>query len=415
MKHTFLLLACCCAALLASAQTTRTLTGFVVDAKTGDALPFVAISLKSAHSGIVSNEGGKFDFQIPIEINNDTLLFNSFGYRRAAIALSAIEGPLSIRLQQNILQLQEVEVRPQPAAFYVLMALRKFKQNYPSQAFQSIAYFRENVTENNAFVQFDECVFKTYCPNFTDTVQNQDQLLLHRRTETLEEVQFMKKERDKAEKKKQETGKESKQTIDIDLTSALGGPKNILKSARLDKENASYLDSTQLKEYSFAFAKPSSYDQSEVMVIEFKSKGKVDHVRESGKLYLDRNSLAIIRIESSGDLVIPILIKPVLFMVGLSIENPSFVSTVIFQQADNHWYPQQIQNKMNFELERRHWFGKNEHSIFDIDQAYVVNQLRLNNVAPIPADKRFKGSDDMDKEVHNDENIKWETVNVIKR
>ncbi len=413
MKKLLPTLLCLCLAFI-SAKAQKTISGFVVDAANGAALEFVPIALKHQMIGVVSNEGGKFDIIIPESASNDTLLISAFGYKPFIVPVQGIEGPLSIRLQTSINQLQEIEVRPLPPAHYVLLALRRFKQNYPSKAFESTAYYREKVTENKNFIAFNEGVFKTYCPNFTDTTRNQDQLMLYRRAENIEEMSFMKKERDRDEKRKEE-GKKKKSNVSIDIADSFSGPNDILKSSRLSATSSSYLDSTELKEYEFSWDKSTFYNNEEVMVINFKSKGKVDHLREIGKLFIERNSLAIVKIENSGDMIIPVLLRPILFMYGLGIENPSYNKNVYFQRVGDLWYPQQIQFDAHLEITKRRMFAKNDVSVFDIDQAYVVNKLRIDKVQAIPTEKRYKQGEDLQKQIHNDENLTWEKVNGIKR
>lgn len=396
-------------------QSSRLITGSVVDAAKGNALPFVALSLKKNLSGTISNEEGRFEFFVPADLKLDTLQISSFGYKRTLIPLSAVEGPLTIFLQENIQLLKEIDVRPLPPDFYVLQALRRFPKNYPSQPFQALAYYREKLLENKLIVQENEGVFKTYCPNFTDTVQNQDQLLLYRQAEQPAQLQFMKKERDKAAEKENKTGKKSNSGVDIDLAGSFSGPSSVLAASKLNKDNANFLDSTKLSSYVFKFAKPNTYDQAELMVIQFKSKGKVEHLREEGTLFIDRNSLAIVRIENAGDFVVPILLRPILFLYGIGIDNPTYTKTVSFQQVEGQWYPGQVWNEVNIEMTRRHLFSKNEHSRFEIEQAYVVNKLRIEKAKPIPPEYRMKDAKELEKSVHNDENLNWESVNKIKK
>lgn len=400
--------------LVINVQAQRQISGYVVDAANGNALEYVPLALKQQMIGTVSNEGGKFDLQIPESAQADTLVFSAFGYKPFKVPVAAINGPLSIRLQSSINQLKEVEVRPLPPVNYVLMALRRFKTNYPNTPYQSLAYYREKILENKSFIQFDEGVFKTYCPNYTDTIRNQDQIVLYRRADDIQDLAFMKKERERDEKRIEE-GKKKKSHVHIGVADQFSGPQDILKSSKISANAASYLDSTKLDEYTFSWDKSTFYNNEEVMVIIFKSKGKVEHIREQGKLYIERNSLAIVKIENDGDMIIPVLLRPVLFALGLGIENPSFIKEVSFQHVGDTWYPQQIQLFVKFEITKRRMFAKNDVSAFEVDQAYVVNQLKIENVKPIPVEKRFKPGTELEKQVQNDEGLSWEKVNMIKR
>ena len=219
-------------ATVISVQAQRQISGYVVDAANGNALEFVPLALKQQMIGTVSNEGGKFDLLIPESAQGDTIVFSAFGYKPFKVPVAAITGPLSIRLQSSINQLKEIEVRPLPPVNYVLMALQRFKTNYPNTPYQSVAYYREKIMENKSFIQFDEGVFKTYCPNYTDTVRNQDQILLYRRADDIQDLAFMKKERERDEKRIEE-GKKKKSHVHVGITDQFSGPQDILKSSKI--------------------------------------------------------------------------------------------------------------------------------------------------------------------------------------
>ncbi|MBX3164296.1 MAG: hypothetical protein KF900_07420, partial [Bacteroidetes bacterium] len=309
--------------------------------------------------------------------------------------------------------------------YYIKLAVLNIKNNYPKTPFVSEAYYREKALENKNFLQCDEGVFKTYCPNYLDTTKSQHQLLLYKQEKDIKEVQFMSKERDKAEAKqkkheekatkKGEAAPEKKgSNVNIDIANSFGGPENSLKASQITKPER-FLDTLEFKHYEYSFAKSTSYNNSELMVIDFKTKKKVDHVRESGKIYIDVASHAFVKIESAGDFVIPAIIKPILFFAGLGIDNPTFSESLEFQPAQGKWYPKNIQFYLDFKIVKRRMFAANDRSDFEIEQVYTVNKLQIENVLPIAAEKRFNSNKPMEEQVHNDENISWEGINIIKK
>ena len=151
------------------------------------------------------------------------------------------------------------------------------------------------------------------------------------------------------------------------------------------------------------------------MVIDFSSRGKVDHLRENGKIYLDAKSMAIIRFESSGEIVIPVVLRPIIFLYGIGIENPTYVKNIVFQEVSGKWYPQNFQYNIDLKLTNRHWFAPNEHSDFEIEQVFVVNKTKVEKLDPIPANKKFDSKKDMSSQVFNDDGLSWEGLNIIKR
>lgn len=402
----------------ALAQAKRIISGSITDANTKEALAFVSVSLKKQLIGSLSNEEGKFDLRLSEEFESDTLVISYLGYKAQYIALKNIKGELNIKLVESAVDLKEVVVRPWTADFYIRMAMRRIPKNYPDKPFVTEAYYREKIMENQKPIRFDEGVFKTYYPKYIDTLKTQSQLLLYRRINKPEEIAFMSKERKKKAEKNKRKGKDTTATggLQIDLGDSFGGPENILKSSDITKNPDNFLDTNKLRSYRFEFAKSGTLNSSELMIITFESKGKVEHVRESGKIYIDVASLAIVKVESSGSFVIPVLIKPIIFLYGIGIENPTYESKTEYRQINGKWYPSSTQNYIDIHLTNKHWFDPDEHSLFQIEQVFGVNKTQTESANPIPINKRFKAQNkDLNAQVHNDENLKWDEVNIIKR
>jgi hypothetical protein len=229
----------------------------------------------------------------------------------------------------------------------------------------------------------------------------------------------MKAQRDKKAAKKEAKAKKKGKILTEEeskgIASTFGGPESILRQADLSKSGDEYLDSTSFKHYEYTFAASSSYDSKELMVINFKSKGKVDHSHQVGKIYIDIASNAIVKIEESGDFVIPLALRPVLFLYGFSIDDPKYATITEFQAINNRWYPKNISFNLSAELTKKHWFADNEHSFFDVESMFTVNKIKINGISPIPKEKRFDAKKKIDSQVFNDEGLNWTDVNIIKK
>jgi len=408
------------------AQEQRLITGTIEDAVTKLPIPFATITLKNALIGTVSNENGKFDLYIPKDITDDRILAICLGYQYQDFDLTTIQSPLFINLIPSTVELKEVAVSPLPPTYYIKLAMSQIKENYPQDPFLSTAYYREKVMENENFIRCNEGVFKSYYPNFQDTVKNQHQLLLYRKVDDLKQISFMQKERDKdaaKEKKKEAKAIKKGKTVktkeekdeQLKIAEMFGGPERILALANLSKNASNYLDSTEFKNYNYSFAKTSSYKDVSIMVINFKSKGKNDHVRESGKIYLDISTNAIVKTESKGEFSIPTVVRPVLFVMGLGIENPTWEGSREFQQVNNRWYPKNVEYTINLNVEKKRMFSANDNSNFIIEGIFTVNKLQLSGAKQIEVPKRYIASKNMEEQVHNEDGITWSGINIIKK
>lgn len=404
------------ARLLLPGQAKRLISGLVTDIATKEPLPYVTILLKKQLIGVVTNEEGKFDLYVPADVTSDTLLVNYLGYKHFLIEIGEIKQPFNIQLEATVVQLEEIVIRPIQPENYIRMAMLRIKENYPGNPFETEAYYREKILENKKLIKCDEGIFKSYYPNYLDSVKTQHQLMLFRRADTLHKIAFMSREIKKKEQKDSlntASGKQSESALDIG--ESFGGPSNILKTDFISKKPEAFLDSNQFKSYTYTFAKSSSYNTSELVVIDFISKGKVNFLKESGKVYIDLNSMAIVKIERQGAFIIPGIIKPILFFLSIGVKNPTYRMKSEFQSVNGKWYPKNIQNDIAVILTNNHLFRKDERSLFEIQQFFTANELRTEGVSEIPVEKRFDGDKDMQKQLYNDAGLSWDGTNIIKK
>jgi TonB-dependent SusC/RagA subfamily outer membrane receptor len=106
----FLLLVAAALALpgLASAQDTRTVTGRVLDAESGQPMAGVQISIRGTTQGGVTDANGNFSITMPATARD--LLFSFVGYRTAEVNVTETTGPLEVRLQQQAIGLEGIVV-----------------------------------------------------------------------------------------------------------------------------------------------------------------------------------------------------------------------------------------------------------------------------------------------------------------
>lgn len=392
-----------------NATAQKLLTGVVIDAATKNPLPYISVGLKKQLIGTSTNEKGEFDLYIPDSILNDTLVINSLGYKTEFIAITKIDKPLQISLTSNLFDLKEIIIRPLTAADYIRLAMRKVKDNYSNKPFETEAYYRKKTLENKEIINFDEAIFKSYYPNYQDTVPNQHQLLLYKHAD-VKEIAFMKERRDEKKAKKDTTNNKDKNNV----VDAFTGPETLLKLDVI-KGKEEFLDTTQLRDFNYEFAPSTTYDGKEILIITFKSRGKIDHVKTHGNIYIDKDSYAIVSVDFVADLIIPILYRPLIFMLGYGVDNPTFTNKVEYQEINGKWYPKNLQFNASVQLTKKHMFKSNEHSDLYIEGIFNINKIKVNTVNQIPLAKRFDAKKKMEEQIHNDEGITWSGLNIIKK
>lgn len=303
------------------------------------------------------------------------------------------------------------------------MAMKKLPENYPVSSFATQAYYRQQVFENSEVLGRTEGVFQSYYPHYLDTAaHNQHQLILYRQADP-HELQFMRekfeKDKKKDDRKAAKKNKDKPLPVDDGIKPGgdqsvvnFGGPEMILKTDFIRGEEP-FLEEKQFKKFNYSFQGSSSYEGRPLMVIVFEAKEAVDHFRMNGKIYLDEESLAIVTIEYSAAIEIPLIAKPILLLYGFSVNDAYFHKKLQYALIDGRWYPRDFQWEMQAHMEKRHFFDPNERADFKMGQCLFVNQVELRSPQPIPAANRFDSKKKMSTQVHPFGNLQWKDINQV--
>ncbi len=392
--------------------------GVVISKTTKQPLPFATVGFKGKAQGTITNKNGEFRLQVPAELRTHPLVVSYLGYESYEINPAVYGSNMTIVLTESFMQLDEIVVRPLSPTDYIIRAVKRMSENYPSDPFATNSYYREKFVENGNFLNLTEGYFKSYYPSYQDTIENQHQLLLHRRVEDVHDLAFMRdwiekkqqKEKRKAKKKGEEYEEED---VSEEIKKGFGGPENTL-SMDLMKSLEPCLDSTLFKKFRYTFANGVQYRDRELLVIDFETKRVVEHTRQKGKIFIDLKTDAIVAVEYSGALVIPAVVKPILLAFGLSIKDPRFDKKIRYQLVKDRWYPENFQWYVDLGIKKRYMFKSNEYSDFEAEQVLQVSNIKFSELEEIAEEKRFDSGEEMAKQQFNDEKLTWDKVNTLK-
>lgn len=399
------------------AQENNVITGIIINGEDKEPLPFASIRLKNHPIGTISNENGEFDFYVPKSKRADTLSISFIGFNSYEIPLVNINRKLEIILRPSTNVLDEVILTEKDPLDYIKKALERLPENYPQEEYQTLAYYREKFIENGAVINKEEGVFKTYYPKAKDSADNQHQLLLYKPEENPQQFQFMREwfeaKQEKRKKKAIKKGEEfDEEEYDSDMDMNLGGPESVI-DLDINNERDNYLNPKHFKKYEYSFGDETSLNGERLVTINFKAKKTIDHKKDSGKILINSEDFAIVSIEQTGKFSIPFIVKPILFVIGLKIQNPTFNTVISYQKYKDKWYPQLFRWDAKIKLTKRHTFDANENSDINIGQVFFIN--KVDSIAsPIDELHRFNEDEDMGEQVFNDLNLQWEELNVIK-
>jgi hypothetical protein len=98
-----------------AAQTTSTIRGVVVDAASGQSLPYATVTVEGSPTGVVTDEHGEFTLP-PLSVGRHTVVASLLGYEPAVVrevmTSSAKETVLEISMTESVQTLAQIVVRP---------------------------------------------------------------------------------------------------------------------------------------------------------------------------------------------------------------------------------------------------------------------------------------------------------------
>lgn len=397
------------------AQRSTVLRGTLRDARSGEALPAASVGLKSGRQGTITDDQGNFALAIGEAGMGDSVRFSFIGYGMKTLAVKDLEGrDNSIRLSQQSIMLSEAIVRPLRPEDYIRLAVRRIPKNHATRPAKSTGYYYELLTENGNFLRFDEAVTSSYVPGLPDTVKGHSVILHARSAKNVQSLQFMQRTNARKQKKADKRGKEYEPILDTSLvTDGLGGPSDVLGKDPV-RDLPEFLDTLNLKKVRYTMEKMVVHAGRQLLVIAFQQR-KIDHLKAKGRIYLDSDSYAFVALEYEGEVIIPLLLKPVISMAaGLSIGNPTFNFRVHYREHGGVWHVASAHQDIRIKLSTTALFRKNENCDLFIEQAYVVNDINVNAVQPFAMNERYRSDKPMMGQAKMNDPKFWDTFSPVR-
>ena len=391
--------------------------GIVRDSLSKQVLPYASIALTKKLAGTTTNEFGQFKVIIPSKSIDDTLNFSSMGYTSTKLAIKDCPSYVEVELAPFTIQIQEVVISPRTPEYYIKQFQIHRDSNYVNSPFGTTAFYREQITENDAHVMHSEAIFRSYYPDYRGDKKNQHQVVLYREKEDIREIEFMKERREKYQRKEVKRAKKEGREIseeEVEILQSLNGPENILDLDFIKRPHL-FLDSAHFNKYKYRLEPRTSFDGHELIVIAFEAKRNLENMRSKGKIYLDAESYAIASLEYYGHFIIPAYIKPILFAFGLGLDKPRYDVRLNYREINEQWYPDQMYMNVNLNMTHKRLWKKNTKSNFDMEGFYGVNELMVQDLNSIPKSKRFDEEKEMKDQVFPEPGMSWEGVNVVTR
>jgi CubicO group peptidase (beta-lactamase class C family) len=147
---------------------TSFLKGIIVNASTGESIPYATIQVSENGINTMSNENGLFIFKIPVIYNKEKILITHVGFKPQAIIFNmADSGARVIKLQEAVIGLQEVVVKKMDPLELIKNAIAKIPENYPVTPYRVSGFYRMTGLKEKRVIDLSEAVFDIYYENYS--------------------------------------------------------------------------------------------------------------------------------------------------------------------------------------------------------------------------------------------------------
>lgn len=345
-----------------SQQQTISFSGQIKDEQ-NNAIASATIRLQKSGTGTISNAGGFFKINILHSQQQDTVLVSSIGYTAKKVAISNLlqDKTNLIQLSSKTEVLQDVVVKTADPLDIVQAAIDKIPANYLNTAHISHGFYRINTKKGDEHLMLSEAVFHIYNHGYASDKGNSFKLIKSRYIQDEEGIH----------------------EIDLGVKPKGLYESDIIKSIK----ESDFLSKSGLKKHRFKLLKSIKYNNADTYVIGFDQRDDSKESLYSGKLYIDKESLAFVSIEYKrsekgihyakyGNGATKTLLK----LLGLNIDIKGESRVVTYNNYNGKWV---LSNAKEIHL----WNFKSDRQFYDfparIQLDYIVTGIDTTNTQPL--------------------------------
>ena len=307
--------------------------GKVVDAINNRALEYVSLNVLETNISTVTNSEGEFLLKVPHAYKDSKIVVALLGYTKKVINLADLSENISvIKLEEAYTELKEVNVSAfKDADKLVRKVFTEKRKTIQNQSVYMTAFYRETIKRRNRNVSLTEAVVNIIKQPYTSA--NRDAVKLG--------------------KARKSTDYKRLDTVSLKLQ---GGPFSTL-----------YLDIMKYPEYifteesfdtyRFSFDAPTTVNNRNVYVVDFKPTNKTLDLSYFGKLYIDVETLALVSAS---------------YLLDVSNKGKSRNLLVKRKPRDIVVYPLEAKYKVDYKQNRGKWY----YSYSNLSLKFKVNKKR---------------------------------------
>lgn len=335
--------------------------GNIIDTKSKKPVSFTNVYIKYTSTGTISNQDGNFIIKLDAEKSEDSLSFSCLGYKPITKKITDIlNKPLIIELEPISTLIPEIIIDYIDPSKLLSLVLEKIKSNYSTAPSIYTGFYRETIRQNNDYVVLSEAVLKIYKAAYNKYLNDQVIIIKSRKSPFVKQMDT--------------------------LTFKFQG--GIYTSLLLDiaKNQSTFFSDEFLKFYTFKFDELTSINDRPAYVISFDQKDDVPYALYKGKIYIDKQSFAIIRadfeISPKGiDRAADELVRKSPWRIKVKPIMAKYMVNYICRKEV--WYLSNLREEVIFKVHKRRTFTNTfYHSVAELvvtkTDSINVNRFRYN-------------------------------------
>ena len=310
--------------------------GKVVDEKSGTPLSYANVGLLNKGIGTISNHKGDFILKFHRNSLDDTLAISYMGYENALVPLKDVADKQVFPLKKKFHTIQEIIVRLYDAEKIVMDGLNRLPDNYHFDPLVATGFYRETIQKEQQYTSISEAVLQIYKPYQKAFRQPRISILKSR--------------------KSMDTGKKDS------LTMKLKAGLEAVLLLDIIHERISFFDRNADQYYRYIISDISYFDGHNAYVISFSPKVETDIPLYSGKLFIDVQTLALVKAEfhlnrENLEKISDLLIIKKKWDIHV---NPKAVKYFVdYRRIHNKYFLNQIRGELAFKVRKRNQlFGR---------------------------------------------------------
>lgn len=307
------------------------INGQVVNITTGEPIIAASIQEVNGNTSTISNTEGSFLLKVS---NTETILLkiDALGFKTKTILISKDNTKdLRLTLQTSSIELTEVNITSYKNARDLINKVFENKRtNYLEDKTLLTTFYRETIKKRNKNASLAEAVLNVYKQPYGDSEKDVIKLV----------------------KSRKNTDYSKLDTIALKLQ---GGPFSTLYIDLMKYPEYVFTPYT-MEGYEFEFGPTTEINGTSVYTINFKQKDNVLDPLYNGQLYINTNSLALVKADFSMNLsnqseVIKLLVKRKPDNVRIKAKNIDY--TIDYREKNGKWYYGYSKANLSFEVKKR--------------------------------------------------------------